>query len=54
MVGQKLNIECVGIGDPVPTVFWRPGQRRRSDVLPEAYDAVSKTFKHVFVNTDMK
>ncbi|BFZ23346.1 hypothetical protein BsWGS_26385 [Bradybaena similaris] len=39
LVGQKVNIECVGIGDPVPTVFWRPGQRRRSDVLPEAFEA---------------
>ncbi|CAG5123328.1 unnamed protein product, partial [Candidula unifasciata] len=39
LVGEKVNIECVGIGDPVPTVFWRSGIKRRSDVLPEAYDA---------------
>uniref|UniRef100_A0A0B7ATX1 Basement membrane-specific heparan sulfate proteoglycan core protein n=1 Tax=Arion vulgaris TaxID=1028688 RepID=A0A0B7ATX1_9EUPU len=39
LVGDVVNIECVGIGDPAPTVFWRSGQKRRSDVLPEALEA---------------
>ncbi|XP_012944719.1 basement membrane-specific heparan sulfate proteoglycan core protein [Aplysia californica] len=48
IVGERVNIECVGIGDPPPTVFWRSGQRRRSDVLPEAYDVGDGTARLVF------
>ncbi|CAL1546871.1 unnamed protein product [Lymnaea stagnalis] len=35
VTGQRVYIECIGLGEPVPNVFWRSGQRRRSDVLPE-------------------
>ncbi|XP_076452135.1 basement membrane-specific heparan sulfate proteoglycan core protein-like isoform X4 [Babylonia areolata] len=37
IVGERVNIECVGEGEPTPTVFWRKGTPRRSDVLPESY-----------------
>ncbi|GFO45203.1 basement membrane-specific heparan sulfate proteoglycan core protein, partial [Plakobranchus ocellatus] len=34
--GERINLECTAVGEPTPTVSWRSGQRRRSDVLPEA------------------
>ncbi|CAG5125030.1 unnamed protein product, partial [Candidula unifasciata] len=48
IAGERVNIECVGIGDPTPSVIWRSEQRRRSDVLPEAYDAGPGTARLLF------
>ncbi|KAK3801367.1 hypothetical protein RRG08_059069 [Elysia crispata] len=38
IVGNRVFMECVATGEPMPTVSWKSGQRRRSDVLPEASD----------------
>ncbi|RUS87349.1 hypothetical protein EGW08_004891, partial [Elysia chlorotica] len=38
IVGSRVFMECVATGEPTPTVSWKSGQRRRSDVLPEASD----------------
>ena len=42
IVGERVFLECVATGEPIPTVSWKSGQRRRSDVLPEASDPVSQ------------
>ncbi|XP_070207543.1 basement membrane-specific heparan sulfate proteoglycan core protein-like isoform X4 [Littorina saxatilis] len=46
--GERVNIECVGEGDPTPNVFWRSDTRRRSDILPEAYDPAPGTAGLIF------
>ncbi|XP_059170575.1 basement membrane-specific heparan sulfate proteoglycan core protein-like [Physella acuta] len=51
-VGERINIDCVAIGEPVPTVIWRSGQRRRSDVLPEASDSGPGSASLVFESID--
>lgn len=48
IVGERVNIECVGEGDPTPTVFWRSDTRRRSDILPEAYEPAPGTAGLIF------
>ena len=38
----------MGEGDPSPTVFWRSDTRRRSDILPEAYEPSPGTAGLIF------
>ena len=38
--GQRVKVECVGIGDPTPNVQWQRSKRRHSDVLPEQFSMV--------------
>ncbi|KAK7494115.1 hypothetical protein BaRGS_00014588, partial [Batillaria attramentaria] len=48
IVGDRVNIECIGEGEPPPTVFWRAETRRRSDILPESYEPSPGTAGLVF------
>ncbi|XP_025082607.1 basement membrane-specific heparan sulfate proteoglycan core protein-like isoform X8 [Pomacea canaliculata] len=35
IVGQRVDLECIGEGEPVPTVFWRAPVPRRGDIVPD-------------------
>lgn len=34
-MGQRVDLECIGEGEPVPTVFWRAPVPRRGDIVPD-------------------
>lgn len=48
IVGETVNIECVGEGEPPPTVSWRQDGRRRSDIIPESYEPSQGTARLTF------